>query len=176
MAKRTVDRPATVAEAQRAWVAVLRVHARMVAELEDRAAAAGVLPPTGLDLLVKLSHAPGRRLRMCDLAEQTFLSRGGVTRVVARLEADGLLRREACAADGRGAFAALTAAGADALRRAGPVYRQALADRFAAHLTAGQAAAAAEALGAVLAGNGWTTPPSPDPAASAVASQPAADR
>ncbi len=152
---------ATVADVRPVWVAVLRLHARMLADLEARAAAAGVLPPTSLDVLVKLTHAPGRRVRMSDLAEQTFLSRGGVTRLVARLEAEGLLRREPCPADGRGAFAAITPAGSDALRRASPVYRQAVADRFAAHLTAAQAAAAVDALGAVLAGNGWANPPPP---------------
>ena len=167
---------ATVADVRPVWVAVLRVHARMLAELEARSAAAGVLPPTSLDLLAKLTQAPGRRVRMSDLAEQTFLSRGGVTRLVARLEADGLLRREPCAADGRGAFAVLTPAGSDALRRASPVYRQAIADRFAAHLTADQAAAAVDALGTVLAGNGWATPEEAGPVAPTIRSQPAGRR
>ena len=151
-------RRATLAEARRVWAAVLRVQARMVGELEDRAAAAGVIPPTSLDLLVKLTQAPGRRLRMSELAGQTFLSRGGVTRVVARLEADGLLRREPCPDDGRGAFAVITPAGSDALRRATPVYFRAATDRLAAHLTSDQATAAADALEAVLAANDWWPP------------------
>ena len=163
MAKRANDRAPTAEEAYEVWKAVLRVQARMLAELDRRTADAGVLPPTWLDVLLKLSQAPGRRLRMSDLAEMTFLSRGGITRLVTRIEADGLLRREPCPDDGRGAFAVLTPAGSSALRRAGPVYRQALIDRFAAHLTAAQARAAAAALEAVLAGSDWGTP-SPDPA------------
>ena len=156
MAKKA-GRTAPFGEAYRAFKAVLQVQARMVTELDKQTAAAGVLPPTWLDLLLKLSHAPGKRLRMSDLAEWTVLSRGGVTRLVTRIESDGLLRREACEDDGRGAFAVLTPAGAEALRRAEPVYRRVLADRFAAHLTAAQAAATAAALQAILDGNDWTS-------------------
>lgn len=160
MVKRADYSSATVREAYQVWKAVLRVQARMVAELEQRTADAGVLPPTWLDVLLKLSNAPDERLRMSDLAESTFLSRGGVTRLVTRIEADGLLRREPCPDDGRGAFAILTPAGSDALRQAEPVYRQALIDRFATHLTADQATSAANALEAVLSGNDWTAPSS----------------
>ena len=64
----------------------------MVTELEQRTADAGVLPPTWLDVLLKLSNAPDERLRMSDLAESTFLSRGGITRLVTRIEADGSRR------------------------------------------------------------------------------------
>jgi DNA-binding MarR family transcriptional regulator len=163
MAKRADGSRPTVEEAYQVWKAVLRVQARMLAELDRRTAEADVLPPQWLDVLLKLSQAPDERLRMSDLAEMTLLSRGGITRLVTRIEADGLLRREACADDGRGAFAVLTPAGSDALRRAGPVYRQVLIDRFASHLTAAQARAAAAALEAVLVGSNWTTP-SPDPA------------
>ena len=158
MTKRVGHPTATVAEAYQVWKNVLRVQARMVAELERRTADAGVLPPTWLDVLLKLSNAPDRQLRMSDLAESTFLSRGGVTRLVTRIEADGLLRREPCPDDGRGALAVLTPAGSDALRRAEPVYRQTLIDRFAAHLTTNQAIGAADALDAVLNGNDWTAP------------------
>ena len=158
MAKRTDQPSATIGEAYQVWKAVLRVQARMVAELEQRTADAGVLPPTWLDVLLKLSNARDQRLRMSDLAQSTFLSRGGVTRLVTRIEADGLLRREPCPDDGRGAFAILTRAGSDALRRAEPVYRQALIDRFATHLTADQATGAAGALEAVMAGNDWAAP------------------
>ena len=144
-------------EAYQAFKAVLQVQARMVAELDKQTAEAGVLPPTWLDLLLKLSHAPEQKLRMSDLAEWTVLSRGGVTRLVSRIEADGLLRREACEDDGRGAFAVLTPAGVDALRRAEPVYRKVLAEKFAAHLSAAQAMETTSALQAILDGNDWTS-------------------
>ena len=149
---------ATAEEAYQVWKAVLRLQALMVSELERRTEEAGVIPPTWLDLLLKLGHAPERRLRMSELAESAFLSRGGVTRLAIRVEAAGLLRREPCPDDGRGAFAVLTDAGSEALRRAGPVYRETLTKRFVAHLTGSQARAAAKGLEAILVGNDWVAP------------------
>ena len=161
MAKKA-EASAPFGEAYLAFKAVLQVQARMVAELDRQTEGAGVLPPTWLDLLLKLSHAPGKRLRMSDLAEWTVLSRGGVTRLVTRIEADGLLRREPCEDDARGAYAVLTPAGADALRKAEPVYRKVLAEKFAAHLSKAQADATTVALQAILDGNRWTSShPSP---------------
>ena len=55
---------------------------------------------------------------MCELADSVLLSRSGVTRLVDRLERDGLLAREDCAADARGAFAVLTGAGEQLLAQA----------------------------------------------------------
>jgi DNA-binding MarR family transcriptional regulator len=63
------------------------------------------------ELLVALSEAPDRRLRMRDLADVTFGTRSGVTRAISRLEAQGWVRRRECADDGRGTEAQLTPAG-----------------------------------------------------------------
>jgi DNA-binding MarR family transcriptional regulator len=65
-----------------------------------------------------LAAAPGQRMRMSELAESILLSRSGLTRLVDRLERDGLLCRETCAQDARGAFAKLTPAGASRLAAA----------------------------------------------------------
>ncbi len=63
------------------------------------------------DVLIRLGRSPDNRLRMSDLAAQTILSTSGVTRVVDRLERDGLVARQACPSDRRGSFAVLTDAG-----------------------------------------------------------------
>ncbi len=68
--------------------------------------------------LLQLAEAPGRRLRMNQLADGIFLSRSGVTRLIDRLEADGLVERSQCSSDGRGAEAVLTDAGLARLRQA----------------------------------------------------------
>ena len=60
---------------------------------------------------MRLARSPGRRLRMTDLAGQTSLSTSGVTRVVDRMDRDGLVRREACASDRRSSYAVITDAG-----------------------------------------------------------------
>jgi len=66
---------------------------------------------TDFDVLLRLARSPDRRLRMTDLATQTALSTSGVTRVVDRMEHRGLIRREVCPSDRRGAFAVLTEPG-----------------------------------------------------------------
>ena len=72
------------------------------------ALAATGLSVTDFDVLLRLARSSGRRLRMTDLAAQTALSTSGITRVVDRLEGRGLVRREICPSDRRGAFAVLT--------------------------------------------------------------------
>ena len=92
-------------------------------------------------------------MRLGDLAEAVLLTRAGLSRLVDRAEAAGLLRREACPEDKRGAFAVLTDAGAAALRATWPVYMGVVDARFARALP--DPAAAADALRAVLSANQW---------------------
>ena len=66
------------------------------------------LPLTSYEVLINLQAAPGRRRRMAELADGVLLSRSGTTRLVDRLERDGLLERDVCDSDGRGCFAVLT--------------------------------------------------------------------
>jgi MarR family 2-MHQ and catechol resistance regulon transcriptional repressor len=63
------------------------------------------------EVLLRLVRSPDQRLRMTDLAAQTTLSASGLTRVVDRLVAEGLVRREPCPTDRRGWFAVLTPEG-----------------------------------------------------------------
>ena len=63
------------------------------------------------DVLIRLARSPGQQLRMSDLAAQTGLSTSGITRVVDRLERDGLVERRACPTDRRGSFTAITKTG-----------------------------------------------------------------
>ncbi len=69
------------------------------------------------ETLIRLARSPEQRLRMSDLAAQTSLSTSGITRVVDRLEREGLVARHACASDRRASYAALTEAGAARLQR-----------------------------------------------------------
>ena len=72
--------------------------------------------------LMHLSEAPGRRLRMSDLAGAGALSLSGMTRIVNRLQAQGLVHRERSCSDGRGWNAVLTDAGLQRLRQAWPTH------------------------------------------------------
>ncbi|MFF7243289.1 MarR family winged helix-turn-helix transcriptional regulator [Embleya sp. NPDC008237] len=71
------------------------------------------LSTVDFNVLVRLSRSAEQRLRMSDLAAQTSLSTSGVTRVVDRLEKEGLVARENCPTDRRALFAVLTRDGAD---------------------------------------------------------------
>ncbi|MEV6599055.1 MarR family transcriptional regulator [Actinoplanes sp. NPDC051346] len=63
------------------------------------------------EVLLRLARSPQHRLRMTDLAGQTALSTSGVTRVVDRMDREGLVRREACPSDRRSSYAVITEAG-----------------------------------------------------------------
>ena len=103
-------------EALAAWRTFLRAHATVTRRLEADLLAAHGLPLASYDVLVQLVEAPGRRLRMTELADRVLLSRSGLTRLVDRLEREGVVRREPCVEDGRGMFAVLSDAGYDRLR------------------------------------------------------------
>jgi len=105
-----------------AWQAFLRAHARVVRDLEQELQADQGMALTDYDVLVQLAAADERRLRMSELADRLLLSRSGVTRLVDRLVADGLVERVVCESDRRGQWASLTDAGHERLRRASPTH------------------------------------------------------
>jgi DNA-binding MarR family transcriptional regulator len=101
-----------------AWVGFLRSHAALVRELDGTLTEAHGLPLSSFEVLFRLSREPDGRQRMSELAESVLLSRSGVTRLVDRLEREGLVERRACASDARGAFAVITDAGRERLAEA----------------------------------------------------------
>jgi DNA-binding MarR family transcriptional regulator len=74
------------------------------------------------DVLVRLVRSPGFRLRMSELASQTTLTPSGLTRSIDRLEESGMVTREACPEDRRGAFAVLTDKGQAVMAEAMPLH------------------------------------------------------
>lgn len=74
------------------------------------------------EILVRLSEAPGRAMRMAGLANAVKNSRSRITHTVARMEADGLVERRACEVDGRGVTAEMTDRGYELLTKASPVH------------------------------------------------------
>jgi DNA-binding MarR family transcriptional regulator len=105
-----------------AWRSFLRAHAGVIRELERELVAEVGLPLSWYDVLLQLAEAPDRRLRMADLADRVLLSRSGLTRLVDRLQAEELVRREPSLNDARGTYTVLTPAGLNRLRRAAPVH------------------------------------------------------
>jgi MarR family transcriptional regulator, 2-MHQ and catechol-resistance regulon repressor len=90
----------------------VEAHQGLIAKLAPRIHDQG-LSDTEFEVLLRLSRTPNRRLRMTDLSAQTSLSTSGITRVVDRLERDGLVVRESCDTDRRGTWARITDSGTD---------------------------------------------------------------
>ena len=80
------------------------------------------IPLGSYDVLVQLAEAPNNRLRMSDLAEAVLLSRSGLSRLVDRLQKDGLVQREPDPLDARGLYTVLTEKGRATLRDAALVH------------------------------------------------------
>jgi DNA-binding MarR family transcriptional regulator len=94
-----------------AWRGMLRVHAALTRALDAELIERHGLPLTSYEVLLFLADARDGRMRMSELADSVLLSRSGLTRLVDRLERDGLLEREQCEEDARGYFAAITDSG-----------------------------------------------------------------
>lgn len=105
------------ARAWRGWLAMAdRLHSQLASDL----LAESGLSYADYQILVHLSEADGRRIRMSDLADRLDWSKSRASHQVARMQARGLVAREECPSDARGAFAVLTDAGMDEIRSAAP--------------------------------------------------------
>lgn len=133
-----------------AWRNFLTAHANLIDLIDHELSAAGRLPLNWYDVLIELLEAPGNRLRLSDLAQRVVLSRSGLTRLVDKLEAAGLLSRQAAADDRRGSFAVLTDKGRDAVRKAWPVYARGIARHFAPYLSEAEAAVVRDVFGRMV--------------------------
>lgn len=134
-----------------AWGAFLRAHAQVVRELERELQDEQRLALTDYDVLVQLSAADDRRLRMSELADRLLLSRSGATRLVDRLVADGLVERVSCDSDRRGQWASLTDAGYERLRGASPTHLRGVAAHFLDRLSPDELASLGNILDRILA-------------------------
>jgi DNA-binding MarR family transcriptional regulator len=87
---------------------MLRAHAELVRELDAELAREHDMPLSSYEVLLFLNDSDDGRMRMSELADSALLSRSGLTRLVDRLERQGLLKRERCESDARGWFAEIT--------------------------------------------------------------------
>jgi DNA-binding MarR family transcriptional regulator len=104
------------------WRSMLTAHSLLMQRLEEELKAEAGMSLFEYSALLQLAEAPKQRLRMAQIAEGIFVTRSGVSRLVDRLEADGLVERLPCPSDGRGADAVLTDAGMQRLRAASQVH------------------------------------------------------
>jgi DNA-binding MarR family transcriptional regulator len=107
-------------EQQRVWRNYLAATRMVDSEIERQLQRDSGMPATYYEILVSLSEAPDRTLRMSELARRNRFSRSRLSHAVARMEAEGWIERRECPSDKRGAFAVLTEQGFAALADAAP--------------------------------------------------------
>lgn len=139
------------------WFAFVRSHRLMIREIERRLAAAGLPAYAWYDVLWGLESGQDGARRMHELADALAIERYNLTRLVDRLEKDGLVTRTRSQEDGRAAFAAITDQGRALRKQMWQVYQQAVAELFLAQFDAAERATLAGALeraGAAARGQG----------------------
>ncbi|MGH8860318.1 MAG: MarR family winged helix-turn-helix transcriptional regulator [Jatrophihabitantaceae bacterium] len=129
------------------WRRFLRAHAVVVRELGRELEDDAGLPLTWYDVLLTLAQAPERRLRMAQLADRVLISRSGLTRLVDRLAAEGLVRREPSPDDARGTYTVLLPDGLRRLRAAVPVHLDGIQRHWLAHFDDAELRTLADLLG-----------------------------
>jgi len=137
-----------------AWRGFLRVHSAFTKELDADLLTEHGLTLSGYEVLLHLSESPGGCARMSDIAASVLLSRSGLTRLVDRLERDGLVRREGVQGDARGSNAVLTAAGRRAFTAARRTHLTGVRERFLEPLSGPDRRALARLWDRMLPGSG----------------------
>jgi DNA-binding MarR family transcriptional regulator len=120
-----------------AWREVLGVHARVSGALEHALQDGHGLGVSEFEVLEQLATHPDEGCRMHDLSASTHLSQSALSRVIGRLEKDGLVERAMCTTDRRGIFAALTPEGRKRWKAARPTHRAVLEELLGAAPLAG---------------------------------------
>jgi DNA-binding MarR family transcriptional regulator len=129
MPTKTAETVWLTSEQQRIWRAYLLGSARLADKLDADLRRFG-LDLAEYEILVSLEEAPGRRLRMSELAEAVHQSRSRLTHTIARMERAALVRRTTCPSDRRGVWAELTDTGLELLQLAAPSHVAAVRRNF----------------------------------------------
>lgn len=123
---------------QRAWRAYLAMSMRLSEVLDQELQRDAGIPHGYYEILVRLSEAPERTLRMSELAERSLSSRSRISHAVTRLEEHGWIERRPCEGDARGLLATLTDEGFAALAEAAPGHVEAVRANLFDQLTPAQ--------------------------------------
>jgi DNA-binding MarR family transcriptional regulator len=133
-----------------AWVRLLRAHATLRRSMDANLLAEHDLTINDYEVLLALAHAPDRRMRRVDLADQVLLTQSGITRLLQGLEGTGLVERGSCATDGRVVYALLTEEGYQRLRDASRTHLDDIRSLFSARFSQEELETLEQLLGRVL--------------------------
>ena len=121
--------------ASETWRAIITAFTRVNGVLAEEMASETDVSLEWYGILLMLTQAEGGSMRPSDLADSIGLSRSATTRLVDRLERDGLVERTTCPSDRRGSFVSLTAKGEETFKRAGRVHLRGIDQHLGAHLS-----------------------------------------
>ena len=136
-----------------AWYAQAKMNARLMERLADEMERRTGLPAAWFDVLANLEQKGPTRMN--ELADELILSRGGATRLVARMEEVGYVERQIPAHDRRATFAVITDAGRGALENALPVHLELVEQLFSRHLEPEEAEAVLQIAARICTAHGW---------------------
>jgi DNA-binding MarR family transcriptional regulator len=120
---------------ERAWRAFLRMQGELAARLNRQLQTDSGLSLTDYDVMVQLAAAPGRRLRPFELQRRLHWEQSRLSHHLSRMQRRGLVSREECSDDARGAYVVLTDTGRRAIRAAAPGHIDAVRRFFLDQLT-----------------------------------------
>jgi len=136
-----------------AWAGLVRAQQLLLGNVEAELKRKGLSPLPWYDVLLELQRQPDGRLRLAEIGKQVLLSKYNVTRLIDRLEKKGLVEREPCEDDARGAYAAITKDGRALCKRMWPVYHHILRTNFLKHFSKDELDQMAEWMGRIISVN-----------------------
>ncbi len=136
-----------------AWTGLVRAGQGVLDRIEAELKRNGLPALAWYDVLLELNREADGRLRLNELGGRVLLRKDNVTRLVDRLEARALVKREPCHEDARGAFAVITGEGRALVERMWPVYRDAVRTHFLGHFSEAEIARLAELMKRITAAN-----------------------
>lgn len=132
------------------WAELFVGHAYAVREVEHRIAGKSPLSVAEYDVMLCIQRSPGARIRYAALAAATVYTKSGITRIMTRLEREGLVLREQCPEDKRGAFAVLSPKGVKALAESWKQYSAAIIEVLGPIYSEREAGVLRELLGRIV--------------------------
>lgn len=137
-------------QTQTAWVLLVRTQQVLLSYVEAALKNADMPPLSWYDVLLELSRNPRAGLRQYEIGERVLLNKHNLSRLIDRLESNGLVKRQACDIDGRGNTVKITGKGAQLKQKMWPVYAKTIQELIADPLPATQVRSLADIMNALL--------------------------
>lgn len=139
MGDSTANATCSTKSATEFWVTLNRAQQQLLAQMERDLKAAGLPQLSWYDVLWELDRADGGQLRPFEIEERTLLTQYNLSRLIDRLEKEGLVRREVFTQDGRGRWVVLTEEGRETRARMWKVYRRSIEEHLGARFSEAEA-------------------------------------